>query len=293
MSKHIKFICLILLLFGVQCNPNNENDVAHSEPQIKASNTSSFINPSGVSIVTRFYVPEGYNRIEVGRNSYASYIRNLPLKNHGSVVYYYDGKIKGRNVHEAVIDMEIGKQNLQQCADAAIRLRAEYLFQQKRYEEIQFQLTNGFWCDYSHWRKGNRLKVLNNKASWSEGGIPSDSYSSFRSYLDVVFTYAGTLSLAQTMERSSVKEMKIGDIFLQGGAPGHAVIICDMAENAKGEKLFMLAQSYMPAQEIHVLKNYNQPDISPWYRADFGEFLLTPEWKFSSNDVRTWVKVAD
>ncbi|MBI5916420.1 MAG: hypothetical protein HY842_13670, partial [Bacteroidetes bacterium] len=47
------------------------------------------------------------------------------------------------------------------------------------------------------------------------------------------------------------------------------------------EKVFMLAQSYMPAQEIHVLVNPNDAELSPWYGADFGEELFTPEWTFN------------
>ena len=37
--------------------------------------------------------------------------------------------------------------------------------------------------------------------------------------------------------------------------PGHVVLIVDMAENDKGEKIFMLAQSYMPAQQTQILIN--------------------------------------
>lgn len=34
--------------------------------------------------------------------------------------------------------------------------------------------------------------------------------------------------------------MKIGDIFIKGGSLGYVVIIVDMVENDKGEKIFML-----------------------------------------------------
>ncbi|HOP99614.1 MAG TPA: DUF4846 domain-containing protein [Acetivibrio clariflavus] len=42
----------------------------------------------------------------------------------------------------------------------------------------------------------------------------------------------------------------------------------------------MIAQSYMPAQDIHVLKNFNGTEISPWYSLNFGDVLNTPEWTF-------------
>jgi hypothetical protein len=77
--------------------------------------------------------------------------------------------------------------------------------------------------------------------------------------------YAGTLSLSKSMHTKSIEDMAIGDVFIKGGSPGHAVLIVDLAENEKGEKVFLLAQSYMPAQETQILKNNNDPDLSPWY----------------------------
>ncbi len=82
--------------------------------------------------------------------------------------------------------------------------------------------------------------------------------------------------------------MQIGDVFIRGGSPGHAVIVLDMAMDSKtGKKLFMMAQSYMPAQDIHVLVNPNKPSISPWYELDGNaKDILTPEWTFSSNELK-------
>ncbi|MEL6922398.1 MAG: DUF4846 domain-containing protein, partial [Bacteroidota bacterium] len=74
--------------------------------------------------------------------------------------------------------------------------------------------------------------------------------------------------------------------FIQGGFPGHAVIVVDMAENEAGEKLFLLAQSYMPAQDMHILKNPKNATASPWYALkDLSAELPTPEWNFSIADL--------
>jgi len=50
----------------------------------------------------------------------------------------------------------------------------------------------------------------------------------------------------------------------------------------------MLAQSYMPAQEIHVLRILAKPSQSPWYSIDFGDELETPEWVFKREDIKCW-----
>jgi len=41
-------------------------------------------------------------------------------------------KIANQNNHEAVFNLDVGNQDLQQCADAIIRLRSEYLFKSKK-----------------------------------------------------------------------------------------------------------------------------------------------------------------
>ncbi|MFI5379774.1 MAG: DUF4846 domain-containing protein [Tepidisphaerales bacterium] len=39
-------------------------------------------------------------------------------------------------------------------------------------------------------------------------------------------------------------------------------------------------QGYVPAQEMHILKNLADPAISPWHAAVFGPHLKTPQWTF-------------
>ncbi len=254
----------------------------------ESPDTGRFINPDGQTVETRFNLPEGFRRIEAGENSFAYYLRHLPLKPHGSFVRYYDGKIKpNADIYDAVVDLDIGNKDLHQCADAIMRLRAEYLRNQKQYEKIHFNFTNGFRADYSEWLSGNRIVVKGNKAYWKQTGDTSDSYEEFWKYLEMVFTYAGTLSLSKELKPVSIDDMQIGDIFIIGGSPGHAIIVVDAAVNEKtNEKIFLLAQSYMPAQELQVLRNNNDDSLSPWYSVKFGEILVTPEWKFGKPDLK-------
>jgi hypothetical protein len=279
----------LILLIAVGCNKYTQPEQRlgsgiHTGEDKAAPVRNSLIFAGGKTISERIKPPPGFKRIPVEDGSFAIYLRNLPLKPQGSPVKLYDGRKKARDVHEAVIDMDIGNRDLQQCADAVIRLRAEYFFGQAMYNRIHFNFTNGFTAEYSSWMQGNRIAVEGNKASWVKRTGESNDYKSFRQYLDIVFSYAGSLSLSQEMKKVPVEEMKIGDVFIEGGSPGHCVIVMDMAINkSTGKKLFMIAQSYMPAQDIHILKNLSEPQISPWYSLDFGDGLITPEWDFSNN----------
>ena len=253
-------------------------------PVVKS--VEKLIKESGSTVEGRINAPEGFERVKVENDSYGQYLRNLPVKPDGEKIKLYNGDVTNKDVHVAVLDIDVGERDLQQCADAAIRLRAEYLYQQKLYERIHFNFTNGFNADYLNWMNGNRIVINGNKTYWTKKTQYSNEYSSFRRYLDIVFAYAGTLSLSTEMKSEAIEDMQIGDLFLKGATPGHAVIIMDMAKNKKtGEKIFLLAQSYMPAQDIHILKNPDSEQLSPWYSVNFGEVLETPEWTFEKGQL--------
>jgi hypothetical protein len=244
--------------------------------------------PVGNTIESRIAAPAGFYRVQAAPGSFAAYLRALPLKPSGAKVHYFDGQQKYNDVYVAVVDLDVGKRDLQQCADAVMRLRAEWLWSQNRKDEISFRFTDGFHADYKNWRDGKRVGTRNDHAFWKTGSRADSSYGSFRQYLDVVFTYASTISLEQSLKTRLSKDLATGDVFIRGGSPGHAVIVVDMVQNDRGEKRFLLAQSYMPAQDIQVLKNYSAPDLSPWYSGHINGLLQTPEWDFKERELRTW-----
>jgi hypothetical protein len=186
-----------------------------------------------------------------------------------------------------VIDIDVGARDLQQCADAVLRLRAEWLFATGRHEAIRFHLTSGHELPWPRWAAGERPQVRGAQVHWSTTAAPDAGRASFRRYLDTLFNYAGTRSLEREMLALPVSEMRVGDVLVQGGSPGHAVIVVDMArERATGRRVLLLAQSYMPAQEIHVLRNPGKPGMEAWYPLDFGDTLVTPEWTFARRHLR-------
>ena len=240
-----------------------------------------YFDTKGMTLESRINVPEGYERTSAEAGSLTEFLRTYPLKEHGSPVLLYDGSEKwNQDAHVAVFALPIEERDLQQCADSVMRVYAEYYFQKEQYAKIRYHFTNGFLAEYGKWREGYRIFVEGNNVSWVKSASYDDSYECFVKFMRMVFTYAGTLSMEQESEQISVKEARVGDVILKGGSPGHVVMIVDMCENEQGEKAFLLAQGYMPAQEFHVLKNPAHEE-NPWYyEEELTGSIRTPEYGF-------------
>lgn len=236
-------------------------------------------------LVDRIAPPSGFERLKVAPGGFGAWLRDLPALPGRPAVRLFDGREKAnQTAHQLVLDIDVGVRNLQQCADAAMRLRAEYLWSSDRKREVCFRFTSGDAMPWTEWAKGIRPKVKGNKVRFGRSTAPSSDYATFRRYLDQVFLYAGSASLEKELVKVELpSKVAPGDVFIQGGFPGHAVIVVDVAENDRGERVFLIAQSFMPAQQIHILRG--PTDSSPWYPAkDRGE-LRTPEWVFDYTDL--------
>jgi len=239
------------------------------------------------TIEARVPAPSGWQRLPAPPGSFGAWLRGLPVKPGRPEVRLFDGKPKAnQDAHFVVLDVDTGGRDLQQCADAVMRLRAEFQRQAGLESEICFRFTDGTEARWRDWKQGLRPKRSGGKMTWDKRASADASYQSFRRYLDIVFGYAGTASLARELDRvSDARRIEAGDVFIQGGSPGHAVIVVDVAQDAQGRRAVLLAQSYMPAQDIHVLRNPRSPD-NPWYIIDGDGPLTTPEWHFPAGSLR-------
>ena len=168
---YIYLTTLICLTFLLSCDftQKSESKGINSESQgQKEVNQEIFIendnqnNPiileQGKTIQSRFSLPNNFERIHINPNSFGQYLRQLPLKPNGSSVSFFNGTIKSNNnIYLAVVDQSIGNKDLHQCADAIMRLIAEYHWTNKEYDKIHFNLTNGFRVDYAKWITGKRI----------------------------------------------------------------------------------------------------------------------------------------
>ena len=241
------------------------NPQAVSVTSLNAGKYNSSENP--FRTIGEIPLPEGFVRIQVKQDSFAEWLRKLQLKK-DKTVYQYNGlPVRNQDAQFAVINISTGKKDLQQCADAIMRLRSEYFYQRKEFQQIQF--TDNAKVIYHYCAGDDRMK--------------------FDQYLEKVFSNCGTLSLEnQLHKRTSMRDMAIGDVLIKGGSPGHAMIIVDMAANKKGEKIFLLAQGYMPAQDMHIVRNPEKPSVSPWYAVDNERNIETPGWVFLPSQLRSW-----
>ncbi len=253
--------------------------------------STRIVNPEKMTIQERYSVPKGYTRLQVAENSFGEFLGNQKLKPYGEKVLYYNGREKNlKGIYDSVIDVEIGNRDLHQCADAIMLLRGEYLYSIGKYQDISFNFVSGFKAEYKKWMEGYRIKVEGNNVSYYKAKEPSNTYEDFRKYMDMVMAYAGTASLEKELKSVDIENMEIGDVFIIGGSPGHAVIVVDMAINDNNEKIFMLAQSYMPAQQTQILINPMDESISPWYSLKGAEKLITPEWNFELEHLKRFPK---
>jgi len=203
-----------------------------------------------LSISNYFKIPESYKRIAT--TDYHKWLINKRIKI--EEVKTYDGyTIYGLgNYYAAKFDYSIGKRDLHQCADAAMYFRAWYHFDKGNVDKIVFTFTDGTKYSYSEFLKQKKL---------------SNTFKSFNKYMTVIWSYAGTWSINKyDTKHVTINDMSAGDIFVIGGFPGHAVTIVDVIENECGDKKMMLSQSFMPAQDHHILINTENNTV--WFNID-------------------------
>ena len=236
-------------------------------------------------IITRFTPPKGYFWVKEESGSFGEYLVNFPLHPPNFPIRdYRTVPVDRQNGHVAILKIDVGDKDLQQCADAWMRLYAEYLWSKKRFDDIGFQFTSGQFFSWNDYKIGIRTREIRKKVSFINTGKLDDSYTAFREYLNIIFRYAGTISLdRESVSVTRNSDIKTGDFIIKPGSPGHSVIIFGVARNAAGKRLYLLAESFMPAQDIHVLKNTSNPNISPWYELDVdatktvtAKYIFTP-----------------
>jgi hypothetical protein len=178
-------------------------------------------------------VPEGFMRIRYPEGSFSRFLQRLPLKS-GSSIYRFDGRVvnSGYDVMAVVALPLLFQEDLEQCADYAMRFWAEY----HKASNILNQL---YLFDYS----GNKIFFRKQNKSFSE-------------FLRLSMAYSNSYSIKAGANAALEADLRPGDMFVQNetGSIGHVSMIVDACGNTQGENLFLIGFSFMPAQEFHIEK---------------------------------------
>ena len=272
---------LIISFIFFSCNNIENKQATDRELDIK-------INTSGNNIRDRILPPAGYSWVKEEPNSFGAFLQNIQLQPDKSLILDYTGSpISNQSKHIAILNYDVGTRDLQQCADAVIRLRAEYLFKRGKYSEIAFHFTSGDLFSWEQYSEGYRAVVIGNNVSFAKTKNEDDSYQNFRKYLDAVYNYAGTISLnKETASIYNDENIKAGNILVTPGSPGHALIIVGQAINKNNESIYLLAEGYTPAQSIHIITNAGA-GTNPWYKLSTQNAeTITARYTFRPTNIR-------
>ncbi len=197
--------------------------------------------------------PAGYQRKTCAERSYSRFIQTLPIKKDNRIVAFNGSFIRDFNVF-AVVDLPLlFKQDLEQCADFAMRLWAEYHKRENALDRL-------YLFDFNGKRK-----------SFSGSG------RSYNAFLKTSFANANSYSLKRGSDPvASETDLVPGDMLIQNenGGIGHVSVIMDVCEAAGKPRLYLIGFSFMPAQEFHVEKSTAGRGVGGWFTLEgYKEFL--------------------
>ncbi len=235
--------------------------------QEKLQNTSPF--GLGPELAQIFSVPAGYHRITVMPQSFAGFLRRLPLHTGRKAVRDYRGQIF-KNVADstvaAIVNLHIRGKKLEQCMDIIQRLYAEFCLQTAREDSIRFLLPDRSILSWKDWKQGWRPQRKSEMFPLKKNARPDRSRRNFEAYLWEIFYYSGTQTAYFGLQKVEPQNIRIGDLIIKQGRRGHAVILLDLAENDVGDKKGIFGQGDTPACEFYILKNR---DGLPWFDLNF------------------------
>ena len=209
-------------------------------------------------------------------DAHGAWLQALPLRPAGAPIRTHDGHIVRHDGRPIALPMVRG--DLQQCADSAIRLRAEFARAQGTDADLSFHATSGDPLPWRRYAAGERPRAQGNRITWSRVDPAGQTWEG---WLSAVFMWAGTRSLA-AYETTPAERPRAGDLLVVGGSPGHAVVLLDVATRGT-QTLLLIGEGYMPAQDFHV---EHGPEAGWWVWSDEGVDL--GHWAMPKESLRRW-----
>lgn len=282
--------CFLAVFLGCQTQPEARK-IMDPDPVVDEDNAHRpmstddypFLNAATVEadpLEARFLVPAGYQRVQLTKGSFGEWLRRLPVTKGKAVVRSFNGRLL-RSPAAAVVPLDIGSGDVQQCADSILRLHAEFQWKRGAADELSIHFTSGDESNWKAWRQGERFEIAGSRVKRIQNGAVNNTHVEFRKWLQHSFLYAGTRSLKLDSTAVPLTEsLQPGDFFVSPGSPGHAVIILDVAHAPGKPSVALLGQGFMPAQSFHVLQDRGGHMVDGWFVLPDGPDgqLINPSW---------------
>ena len=244
-----------------------------------------------IPMAERLGTPAGFGRVPAPKGSFAHWLRHLPVAPENTPVTTADSKIVLAGDHPnlaAVVALQPHHRKLLCSANMMVRLRAEYCWSARRPEALSFHFTSGQLAGWRAWASGERPVANGRSIRFAKTSITDESRESFCGYLETLFGFTSSMSLLDDTRSVQDGTIAAGDILLRPGRGGHALMVLDVATNARRQVLLLLGEGGSPAQTFHVLCNDHG---SPWFpitqsrSVDFGRRGV-----FGLKQLRRWVR---
>jgi hypothetical protein len=222
------------------------------------------------SLERRLRTPEGYSRITLADSQeYGRWLRGIPLKPQDTPVLAFDGRlVKPADRISGIVDLNVASPYCQ-CADMAIRLRAEFFWSSGRIGKIAFRSLSGQRISMQDWLQGSyHVSTGGDRIDFYPGEVRPASRREFEDYLEFVWRFANSRSLARDLTKVPEEDLAPGDMYIQPapyGGLGHLSLILDIAEDGRGGRIFLWAYGFVPAQNLHLPLPGEGNGVGEWY----------------------------
>jgi hypothetical protein len=250
------------------------------------------------TIADRFAPPREFSRVEVARGSYAEWLRQMPLLPPNTDAVDWIGRLAlTANEVGGVLDWRLLGQ-VEQCADIALRLAAEYARAKNEDDRIVFRSLSGESIGWTAWRNGHyAVDSARSAIVYHPGAGVRGTRSAFDGFLRFVMTYANTASIKRDWPVADSSDLRIGDVLVQPGCPGtgmgHLSVVVDICAPVSGDRLYLFADGFTPARMPVVRQRLQGEPESVWmtlgqyqeYQIQFGRgtFHRFPGWGLAGN----------
>ncbi|MEZ5330314.1 MAG: DUF4846 domain-containing protein [Verrucomicrobiales bacterium] len=199
-------------------------------------------------MVNKIPAPTGYTRVATEAGSFSRFVQTLELRGDSKTIHTWKGEELNQGFHVLGVAKLplLYKQDLEQCADWAMRLWAEH-----------------------HKEAGTleRLTLFNYDGSKKAYRGSGESYEKF---LRLRMAYSNSHSLKKGALPVNEPDIRPGDLVVQNetGGIGHVSVILDKATAPNKPPLYLIGFSFMPAQEFHIEEASAMHGVSGWFTLD-------------------------